>query len=82
MIHVEVQDDGPGIPAYLRPWIFEPDPGTGRAAGVGLRLVHDIVAAHGGGMVLKSNAGPHERGTTVTVWLPACDAQGAARAAE
>ena len=73
MINLTVQDDGPGIPAGVRPWLFEPDPKTGRAAGVGLRLVHDIVAAHGGGMVIKSSAEPSERGTTVTLWLPVRD---------
>jgi signal transduction histidine kinase len=70
MVNVTVQDDGPGIPPGVRPWLLEPDPATGRAIGVGLRLVHDIVAAHGGGMVIKSSAQPSERGTTVTLWLP------------
>jgi signal transduction histidine kinase len=73
MINITVQDDGPGIPASVRPWLFVPDPETGRAAGLGLRLVHDIVAAHGGGMVLKSSAEPSQRGTTVTLWLPLRD---------
>jgi signal transduction histidine kinase len=71
MINVTVQDDGPGIPAAVRPWLFEPDPEKGRTAGLGLRLVHEIVAAHGGGMVIKSSSEPSERGTTVTLWLPA-----------
>jgi signal transduction histidine kinase len=70
MINVTVEDDGPGIPSSVRPWLLEPDPETGRAAGVGLRLVHDIVAAHGGGMVIKSSSEPRERGTAVTLWLP------------
>ena len=70
MINVTVEDDGLGIPHSVRPWLFEPDPETGRAAGVGLRLVHDIVAAHGGGMVIKSSSEPRERGTAVTLWLP------------
>jgi two-component system sensor histidine kinase QseC len=73
MMNVTVQDDGPGIPASVRPWLLTPHPETGRTAGVGLRLVHDIVAAHGGGMVIKSSAEPRERGTTVTLWLPARD---------
>jgi len=73
MINITVQDDGPGIPVSVRPWLLEPDPKTGRAAGIGLRLVHDIVAAHGGGMVIKSSADPSERGTTVTLWLPMRD---------
>jgi signal transduction histidine kinase len=70
MVNITVQDDGPGIPASVRPWLLQPDPVTGRAAGIGLRLVHEIVAAHGGGMVIKSSADPSARGTTVTLWLP------------
>ena len=70
MVNITVQDDGPGIPASVRPWLLQPDPKTGRAAGIGLRLVHEIVAAHGGGMVIKSSAEPSERGTAVTLWLP------------
>jgi signal transduction histidine kinase len=71
MLSITIEDDGPGIPPALRPFLVAPDPATGRAAGVGLRLVHDIVAAHGGGMVIKSSSEPRERGTTVTLWLPA-----------
>ncbi len=70
MVDITVQDDGPGIPASVRPWLLQPDPKTGRTAGIGLRLVHEIVAAHGGGMVIKSSADPSERGTAVTIWLP------------
>jgi signal transduction histidine kinase len=70
MVSITVQDDGPGIPPSVRPWLLTPDPATGRAAGIGLRLVHDIVAAHGGGMVIKSSPEPSQRGTTVTLWLP------------
>ena len=70
MVNITVQDDGPGIPASVRPWLLQPDPKTGRTAGIGLRLVHEIVAAHGGGMVIKSSAEPSARGTAVTVWLP------------
>ena len=33
-------------------------PETGHAAGIALRLVHDVVAAHGGGMVIKTGADP------------------------
>jgi signal transduction histidine kinase len=70
MVSITVQDDGPGIPPSVQPWLLAPDPSTGRAAGIGLRLVHDIVAAHGGGMVIKSSSEPSQRGTTVTLWLP------------
>ena len=73
MISITVHDDGPGIPPSVRPWLLAPNPETGRVAGVALRLVHDIVAAHGGGMVIKSSTDPTERGTAVTLWLPVRD---------
>jgi signal transduction histidine kinase len=70
MVSLTVHDDGPGIPTSVRPWLLAPNPATGRVAGVALRLVHDIVTAHGGGMVIKSSTEPSERGTSVTLWLP------------
>lgn len=70
MVSVTVHDDGPGIPTSMRPFLLAPNPATGQAAGVALRLVHEVVAAHGGGMVIKSSTDPDERGTTVTLWLP------------
>ena len=52
---LEVADTGPGIPIADRPRIFEPfyqadTPQTGyvRGTGIGLSVVHDFVAAHGG----------------------------------
>jgi hypothetical protein len=45
-------------------------PDAGEAAGVSLRLVHEVVGAHGGGMVIKSSTAPEDRGTAVTLWLP------------
>jgi len=35
-----------------------------------LRLVHDIVGAHGGGTVIKSSTAPEDWGTAVTLWIP------------
>ena len=54
----------------MRRWLLEEDPETGQAAGIALRLVHDVVAAHGGGMVIKSSTDLGDRGTSVTLWLP------------
>jgi two-component system sensor histidine kinase GlrK len=53
--HLDVADTGPGIPVADRPRVFEPfyqgdTPQTGYIAGtgIGLSVVHDFVAAHGG----------------------------------
>ena len=69
-VSLAVEDDGPGIPSSVRSYLFEPNPETGRTTGLALGLVHEIVAAHGGGMVVKSPADGDERGTTITLWLP------------
>lgn len=71
MVSISVQDDGSGMPPAVSSWLIEPNPETGKTTGVALRLVHDIVAAHGGGMVVRSSTEPGERGTTITLWLPA-----------
>ncbi len=70
MISIHVEDDGDGMPPGVRRWLLEEDPDTGLAAGIALRLVHDVVAAHGGGMVIKSSTELGDRGTSVTLWLP------------
>jgi signal transduction histidine kinase len=69
MVSVTVEDDGPGIPANVQARLLAPGP-DGDAAGVTLRLVHDVMAAHGGGMVIKSSTAPADRGTAVTLWIP------------
>lgn len=70
MTSVTVEDDGPGIGAEVQPWLLERNPETGKSYGLALRLVHEIVTAHGGGMVVKSNTDPARRGTAITIWLP------------
>ncbi|GGP71614.1 sensor histidine kinase [Saccharothrix coeruleofusca] len=73
-----VTDDGPGIPAGLRPEIFERfargDSSRSRAAGgtgLGLSIVAAVVAAHDGTVEVDSRPGA----TTFTVRLPALDVQ-------
>ncbi|MEE8303543.1 MAG: two-component system sensor histidine kinase CreC, partial [Candidatus Tectomicrobia bacterium] len=61
-IELEVQDNGPGIPAYAQHRIFErfyslPRPDTGRkSSGLGLSLVQEIVLLHGGTVQLRNAA--------------------------
>jgi len=57
---VEVRDDGPGVPPALRARVFEPYVSGRGSTGLGLVLVKDIAAAHGGSIELvASAAGAH-----------------------
>ena len=61
-------DTGSGIPTAQLPQIFEPlhttKPG---GTGLGLYIVQQIVAAHGGQVTVESQVG---QGTTFTLTLP------------
>ncbi|MGV9559543.1 sensor histidine kinase [Streptomyces sp. NPDC003522] len=74
---LRVHDDGPGVPADVRPRVFERFthgerrraegvPG-GTGTGLGLSIVAAVAEAHGGGVTLDSVPGA----TTFTVRLPA-----------
>jgi two-component system, chemotaxis family, CheB/CheR fusion protein len=67
-VQLHVQDTGVGIPATQRVRIFEPlyttKPG---GTGLGLYIVHEIVAAHAGHVTVESEEG---QGTTFTLTLP------------
>jgi two-component system CheB/CheR fusion protein len=71
---VEVQDDGPGIPAADLPHVFtrfyqvaRSDRPPRSGLGLGLYIASELVAAHGGAIAVASEEG---RGTTFTVRLP------------
>ena len=74
---IEVQDTGVGIPEEDRARIFEPferaqvGPNEKRlarsGAGLGLSLVKNIVALHGGTVILESEP---EKGTNVKIFIP------------
>jgi len=67
-VQLHVQDTGVGIPAAQRARIFEPlyttKPG---GSGLGLYIVHEIMAAHAGHVTVASEEG---QGTTLTLTLP------------
>lgn len=67
VIRVDIEDDGPGVPAGLRDQIFFPMV-TGRAegTGLGLSITQDIVGRHGGSIEFSSEPGR----TRFTLYLP------------
>src|SRR5690606_16112234 len=82
---VRVDDDGPGIPVEERSRVFERfvrlDPARVRqhgGAGLGLAIVHSIVAAHGGSVTAQESPWG---GARFTVRLPSAMAPEAVQAA-
>jgi two-component system heavy metal sensor histidine kinase CusS len=74
-IHIEVSDNGAGIPAEALPRVFERffrvDPSrskTSGGTGLGLAIVESILTLHGGSVEITSQLG---RGTLVTLRVPA-----------
>jgi two-component system sensor histidine kinase CreC len=69
-----VEDNGPGVPEYALPRVFErfyslPRPDSGRkSTGIGLALVREIAHLHGGDATLVNRAGG---GARATFWVPA-----------
>jgi PAS domain S-box-containing protein len=67
-VQLDVSDTGSGIPPELHARIFEPlqttKPG---GTGLGLYIVQEVVAAHGGHVAVQSTVGV---GTTLTITLP------------
>ncbi|WP_084695331.1 PAS domain S-box protein [Leptospira broomii] len=73
-VAVEINDSGPGIPENIREKIFQPffttkPPGEG--SGLGLDIVHKIIAKHGGRIEVESVPGS----TTFRVFLPLLPAE-------
>jgi signal transduction histidine kinase len=67
-VQLQVCDTGSGIPAEQLPHIFEPLYTTKpEGTGLGLYLMQEIVAAHGGKVMVESVVG---QGTIFTLILP------------
>jgi signal transduction histidine kinase len=69
-VHISVRDHGIGVAPADQEWIFERNmhatPEEGGGLGLGLWLVRELAAAHGGWVTLESRKG---RGSTFTVFL-------------
>ncbi|MFI0718060.1 ATP-binding protein [Streptomyces sp. NPDC021224] len=80
-VRLQVEDDGPGVPAELQPVVFERfargdasrtrTPRSGGSTGLGLAIVQSVVAAHGGSVDLASVPGR----TVFSVTLPSSHSQ-------
>jgi two-component system nitrogen regulation sensor histidine kinase NtrY len=73
-VTLEVADNGCGVPAEIRPRIFEPYFSTKHnGTGLGLTIVNQIIEDHRGYVRVRPN---EPRGTRFTVELPARDSRG------
>lgn len=70
MITMDISDNGPGIPPAVRDRLFQPFAGSMRQGGTGLGLAisRELIAAHGGTLILVSTG---VQGTRFRITLPA-----------
>ena len=71
-IVIQISDTGSGIESDALEHIFEPFFTTKGELGTGLGLwvSRGIVEKHGGTIGIRSQTGPENPGTTITIWLP------------
>ena len=70
LLTIEVEDDGPGIPADTVARLFRRDGLNLRGAGLALAVISDVCAAHGGTVEVHSSTDMSKHGTTVRLTLP------------
>jgi signal transduction histidine kinase len=69
-ITIEVEDDGPGIPADTLRRLFIRGGINVRGSGLALLLIRDILVAHGGTVDLQSSTEPVGHGTAIRLRFP------------
>jgi signal transduction histidine kinase len=75
---IEIQDTGPGVPIAVRSRLFSPFLNSTRpgGSGLGLAIAADLVRAHGGNIILVSEAEDEKAGATFQIQLPLRPANG------
>jgi signal transduction histidine kinase len=65
---IDVADTGPGVPAKVRPHLFQAFQSSARkgGTGLGLAIAAELIAAHGGRLTLRESA----RGATFRIEIP------------
>lgn len=80
-VRLQVRDNGQGMDEATLARAAEPfftTKGVGRGTGLGLPMVHGLMAQSGGEMTISSELG---KGTTVALWFPLAPAEETARTA-
>jgi two-component system NtrC family sensor kinase len=75
-VDIEISDTGCGIPEEVIPRVFDPfftTKDVGKGSGLGLFIVHEVVAEHDGCLAVDSAPG---RGTTFLIRLPLRENEG------
>jgi signal transduction histidine kinase len=67
---LDVQDDGSGIPADRLSRLLAPSAELLQGTALTLRLMQDVIAAHGGSIAITSSVEPDDAGTTVRLTIP------------
>jgi signal transduction histidine kinase len=69
-IRIEIEDNGPGMPAHVKSKIFEPfftTKAVGKGTGLGLSIVYSIIENHKGTLEVVTQEG---QGTNFIITLP------------
>ncbi|MEL7491862.1 MAG: HAMP domain-containing sensor histidine kinase [Pseudomonadota bacterium] len=72
LLHIDIADNGPGMPEEARAHLFEPFKGSRKpgGSGLGIAIAHEIMRAHGGDLALAKS---DKNGTTFRLTLRAND---------